>query len=166
MPSPLRRRNPLRSLAGLAALFLATCVPSKITETPVDVTSFDVNTTAISLNVGESQQVTAVAKSATGVRLTRRTVSYSSSNPSVASVTGTGQVTAVGAGTATITASSGAASTTVSVTVIAKPHLGLSSGALTFNALSGLSSPAAQSIQLSNTGGGSVGTIALGAIQY
>ena len=166
MPSPLRRRNALRSLAALAALSLATCTPSTISDTPVDVTSFDVSSGALSLNVGDSAQVSAVAKSATGVRLTGRAVSWSSGNASIVSVSSSGQVRAMGPGTTNVIASSGGASTNISVTVVARPHLALSSTAVAFTALDGTSDPPPSTVQITNSGAGSLGAITVASPQY
>ncbi|MGH7710934.1 MAG: Ig-like domain-containing protein [Gemmatimonadaceae bacterium] len=56
------------------------------------------------LRVGGTVQLTATPLSATGQPLTGRTVTWFSTNPNVASVTATGEVTAVAVGTATVTA--------------------------------------------------------------
>ena len=71
----------------------------------------DANTLAFS-TIGSSQQLTATTVPAGG------TVSWQSSNTSVATVSSSGLVTSAGYGTATITASSGDVSATCSVSVI------------------------------------------------
>ena len=79
----------------------------------IPVSSVALNKSAPFLLVGESSTLTAEVYPANA---TDKTVTWSSSNPSVATVNG-GKVTAVKAGTATITAKSGEKSATCAVTV-------------------------------------------------
>jgi uncharacterized protein YjdB len=67
--------------------------------------------------VGGTQQLTATLKDVTGNVLSGRTVSWSSSASTVATVNGTGLVSAVAAGSATVTATSEGNSGTAVVTV-------------------------------------------------
>jgi alpha-amylase len=69
---------------------------------------------ALSLEKGKSVQLSAAVSPSNA---TNKTVSWSSSDASVVSVTGTGYVSAVKAGTATVTATAGGKSTSVKVTV-------------------------------------------------
>ncbi|WP_308769500.1 Ig-like domain-containing protein [uncultured Bacteroides sp.] len=75
------------------------------------------SSTSLSLKEGESQTLTATV---TPDDATEGTVSWSSSNPSVATVSSSGKVTAVGAGSCTIKASAGGKSASCTVTVSAK----------------------------------------------
>jgi uncharacterized protein YjdB len=63
-----------------------------------------VNFSATTLSPGQSTQATAIARDANGNVLTGRSVSWSSLNPSIATVSTFGVVTAVSAGSATIRA--------------------------------------------------------------
>ncbi len=58
----------------------------------------------ISLNVGQSQQLTAVVKDASNNVLVGRPITWASANPAVATVSSTGLVTAIGAGSTTVIA--------------------------------------------------------------
>ncbi|MGO5319728.1 Ig-like domain-containing protein, partial [Bifidobacterium boum] len=80
----------------------------------VVVSGSGVSNGALSLAKGKSVQLSA---SVNPSNATSRTVTWSSSNAAVASVTGTGYVSAVKAGTATITATAGGKSASVKVTV-------------------------------------------------
>ena len=71
------------------------------------------------VTVGNVQQVTATLKDAGGNVLLGRTVSWTSSNTGVATVSATGLVTGVAAGSATITATSEGVSGTAAMTVSA-----------------------------------------------
>ncbi len=82
--------------------------PSEITISPGAIT-FDA--------VGERATLIAEVRDRSGGILLDATVSWSSSDPSVASVTASGQVTSRGNGVATVTAASGNAASGISVTV-------------------------------------------------
>jgi ricin-type beta-trefoil lectin protein/Big-like domain-containing protein len=83
----------------------------------VPVAAVAVSPASASLTVGGTQQLSATPKDASGNALTGRAVTWASSAPAVASVSGAGLVTAVAAGTATITATSEGISGTASVAV-------------------------------------------------
>jgi hypothetical protein len=77
--------------------YTGTC---QITVSPVALTGISISPASATLNVGGTQQLTAIM---TPANATNKVVSYSSSNTSVATVSSYGVVTAVGAGTAVIT---------------------------------------------------------------
>ncbi|HWJ21686.1 MAG TPA: Ig-like domain-containing protein [Gemmatimonadaceae bacterium] len=77
---------------------------STITVTPVPVASITVTPTSATLVTGQTVQLTATVKDAAGNVLSDRTVTWSTSDPFIALVSGSGLVTGVNAGTATITA--------------------------------------------------------------
>lgn len=81
----------------------------------VDVTSIVLDKATLSMQIGEEQTLTATVKPDDA---TQKTVSWTSSNTAVATVTN-GKVTAVAAGTATITAKAGEKTATCSVNVSA-----------------------------------------------
>jgi len=70
---------------------------------------------------GQTVQLTATLKDANGNTLTGRTVTWSSDNTAVATVSGSGLVSGVAAGAATITATSEAKTGTSAITVTAPP---------------------------------------------
>src|SRR5205809_2430134 len=93
--------------------------PSAITVVHVPVAAVAVTPASASLPAGQTIQLTATPKDASGNTLTGRTVAWASSNTAVATVTGSGLVSGVTAGTATITATSETVSGTAAVTVTA-----------------------------------------------
>jgi len=95
--------------SGQAAL---TVVPA-----PVPVASVTISPATVTLVIGATQQMTATATDANGNVLTGRTVTWSSSDPTKATVTPTGVVQAIAAGTATIVATSETKSGSATVTV-------------------------------------------------
>lgn len=102
---------------------------------PVSVTGIIVSPTSKTLTVGDT---ISIAHTLSPANVTDKTVNWSSSNTSVATVNSTGLVTAVGQGTASITASTpNGKSATVSITVNSKTipveKLTLNNYALTLN---------------------------------
>ena len=85
----------------------------------VAVASVAVSAPGSTLEVGQTMQLTAGVRDDRGNAVTDRPLSWSSSATGVATVSRTGQVTAVGAGTATITATAESKSGTVALTVTA-----------------------------------------------
>jgi uncharacterized protein YjdB/alpha-tubulin suppressor-like RCC1 family protein len=87
---------------------------------PILVSSVVVSEAAVALLPGATRQLTATSLDASGGSLNRQ-IAWSSSNPAVAMVNGSGLVTANAIGTASITAVSEGRSATVAVTVEAAP---------------------------------------------
>jgi hypothetical protein len=111
-----------------SALYLAKCggtsnstwnaVPtSTSTTSSAPVASAAVSLTRSSIAVGDTTRAKAVLKDATGNVLTGQTVSWTSSSPSIATVTAAGLITAVAAGTTNIVATSGSIKGTATLTV-------------------------------------------------
>ena len=99
----------------------ATCTVT-VKSPSVPVTGVSLNYTTLSLNVGETKSLVATIYPSNA---TNKSITYSSSNSSVASVDYYGKVTAVKAGTAVITATSSdnpSKKATCSVTVAYVPH--------------------------------------------
>ncbi|PYO44340.1 MAG: hypothetical protein DMD29_00665, partial [Gemmatimonadetes bacterium] len=92
-----------------------------ITVTAVPVASVTVSPAAASVPVGQTAQLTATPKDASGNPLAGRVVTWGSSNTAVATVNGSGLVSGVAAGAATITATSEGQSGTAGITVTAVP---------------------------------------------
>src|SRR5213079_2599712 len=94
---------------------------STITVTPVPVASVEVTPATASVQAGQTVQHTATPKDANGAPLTGRTVTWSSSNTAVATVSNGGLVSGVTPGSATITATSEGKSGTSTITVTPVP---------------------------------------------
>ncbi|MGE3414069.1 MAG: Ig-like domain-containing protein [Dehalococcoidia bacterium] len=88
---------------------------------PAPVASVTVTLSSSSIAVGGSTQATAVLRDASGTSLTGRTIAWTSSAPAVATVSATGQVSALSTGSATITATAEGAAGTATVTVTPPP---------------------------------------------
>ena len=92
-----------------------------ITVSIVPVATVVVTPNANPLFVGQTAQLSAEPRDAEGKEVAGRAVQWSTSEPSVATVTSTGLVTAVAPGSATITATSEGKTGTAAVTVSPKP---------------------------------------------
>lgn len=109
------------SLATLASLLLvAACKDSGTTTPGATVASVTLNQNAATLTPGGSVTLTATARDADGDAITGQTIAWSSSAPTVATVSG-GVVSALAVGATTITASNSGKRTTASITVTAAP---------------------------------------------
>ena len=87
--------------------------------TPPPVATVTVSLASASITAGQTTQATATEKDASGNTLTGRTVTWSSNNTAVATVSSTGLVTAFAAGSAQITATSEGKSGSAGLTVTA-----------------------------------------------
>lgn len=91
------------------------------TPTPVAVASVSTSLASRSLLIGETTTASVTAKDASGAAITGRVPLWSSSAPSVATVSSTGVVTAIGAGTSQIRATIDDKSSYATLTVTAPP---------------------------------------------
>lgn len=84
----------------------------------IDVDAVSVTPTAATMSIGGTHQLTGRSLSRTGAELTNRPVAWSSSDPSIATVTASGLVTAVSVGSVTITATREGKSASALITVV------------------------------------------------
>jgi hypothetical protein len=112
-----------RALAVSVFSLLLGCEAAGTPNEPVVTLSstFVVSPATASVAFGQTAQLTATPEDANGNALTGKVVTWATSNAAIATVSGSGLVTAILTGTATITATSGGQSGTASVTVIAAP---------------------------------------------
>jgi parallel beta-helix repeat protein len=90
-----------------------------VTVDPLPVASIAVSPDAFSMDVGATTQLAATVRDSNGTVLTDRVVAWTTSNPDVATVSPSGEVTGVSAGSVVITATSEGKSATAAVTVSA-----------------------------------------------
>ncbi len=116
-------------LCGAALLFVTACggggtdnpVAPPGNPSPPAVATVTVVLTNAQIVTGTSTSASAELRAANGTVLSGRSVTWSSSSPAVASVDGSGTVTALTAGTTTITATSGGRTGSASLTVTLPP---------------------------------------------
>ncbi|WP_284352167.1 beta strand repeat-containing protein [Roseisolibacter agri] len=117
---------------GSAAVTVTAAPPP----TPAPVVSVAVSPSTLALQTGATGQLSATPRDASGNALTGRTITWSTSNASVATVSSAGVVTAVGPGSATITATSEGRTGSAAVTVTAPPPAPVASVAVSPSTLS------------------------------
>jgi hypothetical protein len=118
---PRLRRRRFRVSLLLGSLLVGACGGSGPTETQTP-GNISLSPTAVALDaVGKTQQITAVVTDQSGTTIASPSITWSSDNTAVATVTGAGLASAVGAGAATIRATAGSVSATVAVTVTQTP---------------------------------------------
>src|SRR5437867_164127 len=100
---------------------VSTAVSVSVTGCPLPVASVSVTPGTATIGVGQTAQYAAITRDAFGNPLGGRTVTWSSSNPAVATVNGAGQATGVAVGAATLTATSEGKSGTAALLVTNVP---------------------------------------------
>src|SRR5204863_449932 len=103
---------------------------ASLTVTTAPVASVAISPATTSLTVGQTVQLTATPKDSAGGTLTGRMVTWTSGNPSVATISGSGLVAGVTAGSATITATSEGKTSSAAVTVTSVPVASVASVAV------------------------------------
>ena len=116
-----------------------------VTGCPLPVASVSVTPATATIGVGQTAQYAAITRDAFGNPLGGRTVTWSSSNPAVATVNGAGQATGVAVGSATLTATSEGKSGTAAILVTNVPVASVTVSPAT------ASVPAGQTVQLTAT---------------
>jgi uncharacterized protein YjdB len=107
---------------------------SQFSTTQQPVANVTVTPSAASVTAGQDVQLVATATDATGNVLAGRVASWSSSNPTVATVASNGKVTTIAKGSASITATIDAKSASASISVDAVPPAPVASVTVTLNA--------------------------------
>src|SRR5438094_7916908 len=92
--------------------------------------SLTISPATATIRVGQTLQLTATPKDSAGGTLTGRMVTWTSGNPSVATISGSGLVAGVTAGSATITATSEGKSSSAALTVTPVPVASVASVAV------------------------------------
>src|SRR5213596_1543172 len=100
---------------------VSTAASVTVTGCPLPVASVSVTPATATIGVGQTAQYAAITRDAFGTPLGGRTVTWSSSNPGVATVNGAGQATGVAVGAATLTATSEGKSGTAAILVTNVP---------------------------------------------
>src|SRR6184192_7045 len=100
---------------------VSTAASVTVTGGPLPVASVSVTPATATIGVGQTAQYAAITRDAFGNPLGGRTVTWSSSNPAVATVNGAGQATGVAVGAATLTATSEGKSGTAAILVTNVP---------------------------------------------
>ncbi len=142
--------------AALAAIALLTVTCRDVHVTAVDVARIEISPAAPSVEVAQTTPLVARVLSGGGRELQGRTVQWQTRDPSIATVSASGVVSGVAAGTTHIRAATEGVADSVSITVTPRPQIQLAADDVQFSAVQGTASPAAQTVAVSNGGGGSL----------
>lgn len=140
-------------VAALTAACLTTGACDEVVVEPVPVSSVTVSPATVALDLGASRRLQATATDAAGNALPRPT-SWRSGNTAIATVDDEGLVRATGAGSATITATVAGVSGTATIEVSPAPIVSLDPAFATITARQNGLESEAQTIAVSNAGGG------------
>jgi len=141
-----------------------------VTVLRVPVARVEVSPTPVSFNRSQTRQLTASVFAADNSALGGRTISWTTSDAAVVTLTGTTgattTLTAVAPGTATVTATSEGIKRDVPVTVQPDPVIAFTPTAASFGSTAGGPSPAVQTVTVSNAGAGTLNGLTAGTITY
>jgi hypothetical protein len=134
--------------------------------TPLPVVSLAVSPDSAIVLLGDSVFLQAVARDQSGHAFIGAPTAWSTSNPAVATVSGTGVAKGLTLGRDTITAASGALTATGVLDVVPRPAIGFSTDSVGFSATASGPNPAPDTVGVTNAGGGSLAGLAVGTIGY
>jgi hypothetical protein len=151
---PNRNRSGISLSLTAALLAVAAC--SEVNVTAVDIAELEIEPVSLELVIGDTAQLVANARDANGNTLRGRTVTWSTSNPTVAAVMQDGRVIAVGSGEATITAASNGVADEATVKINGAAVIGVEPGSAELRMTEGGALPGAWTLAVRNNGSGTL----------
>ncbi|MDH4131725.1 MAG: Ig-like domain-containing protein [Gemmatimonadota bacterium] len=158
-----------RRLAGTLAtlgLLLAGCREVLEDFPDTSVASMRMSADSMDLVIGTTTDLDAFPLDQTGALRPGREVAWSSSDPAIATVDDSGQVTGVSDGTVSVTATTAGVSGVSRVRVGAAPAIQLSRASVPLGTQAGQTSPSPETVAITNSGGLSLTGLTIGAITY
>lgn len=152
-------------LPALAAVVAFACTTDTLIG-PREVASLAVAPPSLTLPVGDTILIQAVATDAQGVRYIGEDVTWSVADSTIVTISAIGRVVTRAVGSTIVTARAGGRTATGSITVTPQPTIHLSADTITFTAIAKGPLPSGQTVAISNTGGGTLTGVALGATAY
>jgi len=144
-----------RAVVALAAGALFACTTDNVVG-PKSVKDLVVSPPNPSLVVGDTLILAGIATDEHGVQFISTATTWRSSDPAVATFGSGGHLIAVSPGTTTVTATLSGVSATTTVTVTPPPAIGLSRDSVAFATIGHGTVPAAQTVTVANTSGGTL----------
>ena len=133
---------------------------------PKDVAILVIAPDTVSIPVHDTILLQGIATDSRGVQYIGERITWTSSNPSVATISTDGHLITLAVGGTTVTASAGGKSATAQVTVTPPPTIAFSVDSLGFAAIARGPEPASQILTITNSGGGALTGITPGAVAY
>jgi uncharacterized protein YjdB len=143
---------------------------TRVTVLRPPVARVDITPASVTFARSQARQLTASVFAADNTALTDRTVTWTTSNTAVATLSAASgasvTVTAVAPGAATVSATSEGVKRDATVTVQPDPVITFAPASASFGSTAGGQNPAAQTITVSNSGGGTLSGLSAGAVTY
>ena len=143
---------------------------TRVTVLRPPVARVDITPASVTFTRSQTRQLNAAVFAADNAALTDRTVTWTTSNTAVATLSAASgasvTVTAVAPGVATVSATSEGVKRDATVTVQPDPVITFAPASASFGSTAGGANPAAQTITVSNAGGGTLSGLAAGAVTY
>jgi hypothetical protein len=163
-PDPDRTGVVLPLLIAVVACALPAC--SDITVETIGVASMTLEPSDLLMVEGDSAEVQAVVRGAGGELLDGRTITWTTDDPSIARVQGSGRVSAVGAGSTTVRAGVDGVEAGAEVMVLEGPRLGSSPGELRFQGFARPGVVMWDTVEVSNLGHGTLSGIGVAGVDF
>jgi len=153
---------------GAVTITARTGAQSATAAVAVQAAAIQITPAAPSVAVRQTVGLTAAVRDATGVDIPNVPVSWTSSDPSIATVDAGGLVTGVAVGTAAVRATAGGVAQSATVTVTSPtPLIAVAPGGVTFvRSLASRQLPGPQGVAVTNAGGGTLARLTLGTIVW
>jgi uncharacterized protein YjdB len=143
---------------------------TRVTVLRPPVARVDITPATVTFGRSQTRQLTASVFAADNTALANRTVTWTTSNTAVATLSATSgtsvTVTAVAPGDATVSATSEGVKRDATVTVQPDPVIAFAPASASFGSTAGGANPAAQTVTVANSGGGTLSGLAAGAVTY
>jgi hypothetical protein len=151
-------------LIAVVVQLLAAC--SEITVETIEVASVTLEPSELLMVEGDSAEIQALVRGAGGELLDGRMITWTTDDPSIARIQGSGRVSAVGAGSTTVRAGVDGIEAGAEVTVLEGPRLGVSPGELRFQGLARSDSVLRETVEVSNLGHGTLSGIGVAGVDF
>lgn len=158
-------RSRVSLLVALATAVLVACTTDTLIG-PKDVALLVIEPDSVVMPVGDTVLLEGVATDSRGVRYVGEKITWTSSNPSVVTITPDGHLISVAVGTSTVTASAAGKTASAQVTVTPPATIAVSVDSLAFGAIARGPLPAAQQIVVTNGSAGVLTGLSTGAPVY
>jgi adhesin/invasin len=159
----LRPRYP--TIFALATVLAVACTTDTLIG-PKDVAILVIAPDSVSIPVHDTILLQGIATDSRGLQYVGERITWTSSNPSVATISADGHLITLAVGGTTVTASAGGKSATAQVTVTPQPTIAFSTDSVGFAGIARGPAPVSQFVVVTNTGGGALTGLTLGAVTY
>ena len=161
-------RNRTGAVMPLLVFVVVCMLPacSEITVETIEVASVTLEPSELLMVQGDSAEILAVVRGPGGEDLGGRSITWTTDDPSIARVQGTGRVTAVGPGSTTVRAGVEGVEAGAEIMVQEGPRLGVSRGELRFQGFARSDSMLRDTVEVTNLGYGTLSGIGVVGVDF